>query len=155
MNRKLLLAIISLMLLTVFTSHAQSQKPELLPLAIYNDNVDKPLSIEERKMLEDVYADKLEDYVLSRPNRLKSVKNILRNRVEIIDMPFEKLAGFKNLSEIPLFNSYNSNLKRDVVVNKNNFNLLKYQFDFYSRRASFIRIDNTNKVIRIKSQNQR
>ena len=154
MNKKLLSAIAFLMLISFNTIVAQSQSLTKTPSVTYSSNLDTPLNSNETKMLKEVYADKLDEYILSKPNRLLSVKNILRNRVAIIELPAEKLKGLKNLSEVPLFNHYNSKLKRDTTVDKNNFNPLKYEFDFYSRRASFIRIDNTNSVIHIKSQMQ-
>ena len=86
---------------------------------------------------------------------LKAIKNILRNRVEILE--FNRPQDQKEctlLSEVSLFNQYVPELKRDVVFNKNNFNPLKYNFSFYARGASMYKVDNTNYYILIKPQHQ-
>lgn len=125
------------------------------PLAIvqYNDNVNAPLTANEELQLKAVYGDNLQEYILSKPQRLKAVKNILRNRVEIIEFSDPKdQKDCELLSEVSLFNYYVKDLKRDFVFNKNTFNPLKYNFNFYSRGSHMYRVDNTNYFILIKSQ---
>lgn len=143
-----------LFILLALNVNAQDQiNLQPLPLAHFNENVNAPLSMAERQQLEEVYGDKLQTYILSKPQRLKAVKNILRNRVEIKE--FTNPRDYKDctlLSEVSLFDYYVQDLKRDLVFNKNSFNPLKYNFEFYSRGAHMYRVDNTNYFIIIKSQ---
>lgn len=128
------------------------------PLAIveYNENVNAPLSANEKLQLTAVYGDKLQEYILSKPQRLMAIKNILRNRIEIIELADRKdQKECTLLSEVSLFNYYVPELKRDIVFNKNTFNPLKYNFSFYSRGSHMYRVDNTNYFILIKSQHKK
>lgn len=119
---------------------------------IFDSNVDAPLNGIEKEMLTDVYGETLHKNVLDNPQRLKSIKNILRNRVEILKMSHYP-KDYKLLSKVPLFDKYNSSLKREVF-SKSTFNPLKYNFDFYAKQTQVFRVDNTNFYIIIKSQNQ-
>jgi hypothetical protein len=49
-------------------------------------------------------------------------------------------------------NYYVSDLQRDANFNPQNFNPLKYLFNFYSRGTQMYRVDNTNYFIIIESQ---
>ena len=130
-----------------------SQQP--LPLATYNENVNLPLTSSERQMLQEVYGDKLQAYVLSKPDRLKAIKHLLRNRISIVEMSTARYQKeTKLLSEVPLFDYYVSDLKRDRVFNKSTFNPLKYNFDFYKRGSAMYKVDNTNYYIVIKAQHR-
>lgn len=141
---------------TVLAQNHQRQSERPLKVVHYNDNVDLPLSVKERKQLEEVYGDKLNDYVLSKPQRLKDVKNLLRNRIEYKRMPNpQDQKPCPLLSEVPLFNNYVSELKRDLVFNPETFNPLKYQFNFYARGIYLYRVDNTDYFIIINSQHQK
>ena len=118
----------------------------------YKLNVNAPLTNQEKQQLEEVYSDQLQKYVLNNPQRLKDIKNILRNRVFIIELPNHKKES-KLLSKVSLFNNYNKSLRRKRF-NENNFNPLKYNFDFYSKGTKMYRVDHTNYYIVIKSQYQ-
>lgn len=119
---------------------------------VFDSNVILPLNSLEKKMLTEVYGETLQKNVLDNSPRLKSLKNILRNRVEIISLPnYHK--DYKLLSQVPLFNKYNSSLKREKFK-KAEFNSLKYNFDFYAKQAQVFRVDNTDYYIIIKSQHQ-
>lgn len=157
MNLKLPIMLGFVLCLFVFSTNAQSKvSKQSLPLVNYNTNVNSPLSSVERQQLEEVYGNKLQEYVLSKPERLKAIKNILRNRVSIVEIANPKnQKETKLLSEVSLFDYYVSNLKRDISFNKNTFNPLKYNFDFYKKGASMYQVDNTNYFIVIKSQHQK
>jgi hypothetical protein len=119
----------------------------------YSDNVSQPLTVKEKTQLKAVYGNQLQNLILDRPQRLKDVKDILRNRVEIglaSDNPKSQFAPL--LSTVPLFNNYNTKLKRDDFFDKNNFNPLKYNFDFHGFSFSMYRIDNTDYVVMIIPQ---
>ncbi|TJY37256.1 hypothetical protein [Pontimicrobium aquaticum] len=119
---------------------------------VFNENIKTPLNGAEKDMLTEVYGEHLKMNILDNPQRLKSIKNILRNRVKIVDLSsFKK--DYKLLSQVPLFNKYNSSLKRELF-DKATFNPLKYSFDFYAKQTQVFRVDNTNYYIIIKSQHQ-
>ena len=156
MNSKFLLPLAFIFsMLTVnisFSQNNQKQKP--LQHVVYNDNVDAPLTAKELQQITEVYGEHAEEDILSKPQRLKDVKHILRNRVEIIEHPGKDLSSFENLSTVPLFNHYNKGLSRDASYNASTFNPLKYQFNFYSREGSkTYRFDNSQFLVIIKSQN--
>ncbi len=157
MNSKLILPLAFILsVLAVNTSFSQTQqKQKPLQHVVYNDNVNEPLTEHELNLIKEVYGDHAEEDILSKPQRLKDVKHILRNRVEIIEVSQGKdLSSITNLSTIPLFNPYNQGLSRDAFYNASTFNPLKYQFNFYSREGSkTYRFDNSQVLITIKSQN--
>jgi len=137
-----------------FNGFAQSKvNPRVVKIITYNDNIKQLLTAQEMDFLVETYGDKLEENILSRPQRLKDVKDILRNRVKIeLASSNEKSAYVPLLSTVPLFTNYNSKLERDVHFEKNRFNPLKYQFHFHGFGTSMYRIDNTNYVVIIKPQ---
>jgi len=145
--------VIVLTVVSFFSIEIQAQT-EMKPLTrvVYNENVNDPLTAHELSQIKEVYGDYTEK-LLSRPQRLKDLKNILRNRVEVMKVENKDLSSFENLSSVPLFNPYNLNITRDVTYNPNTFNPLKYQFNFHSRQKDkFYRFDNSPYLIIIKSQ---
>jgi len=155
---KIVLSNITVVLICLFSFNicAQNYKyKQPLKVVKYKDNVQKPLTAKELSQLKEVYGETLDKYVLSNLQRLKDIKNILRNRVEIISVPdLSKHKSCKLLSEMPLFDAYVNNLKRDAIFDKSSFNPLKYVLDFYSRGPAMYKVDNTNYFIIIKSQYQ-
>jgi hypothetical protein len=142
-------------MLTINTSFSQShQKQTPLKHVVYSDNIEAPLTPKELDQITEVYGDHADEDILSKPQRLKDVKHILRNRIEILRIDNKDLSSFQNLSTVPLFNHYNKTLSRDLSYNENTFNPLKYQFNFYSREGSkTYRFDNSPYLVIIKSQN--
>lgn len=102
--------------------------------------------------IQEVYADQLQTLVFNVPNRLRDLNDILTNRVKIEEMKLEKDEKYPKLSEVELFNKYNPELARDMTINENNFNPLKYSFRFHAKTTLIYRIDNTDKVIVIYPQ---
>ncbi len=152
---KKLLTILVLLIMPLSVAGQQSKQKNPLPLAKYNDNVNMPLTINEREQINEVYGEYADKYVFSDPHRLKSIKHILRNRVEIklITNETNKKTCTK-LSEVSVFNGFVSDLERDKTFNPDNFNPLKYNFEFHSRAAAMYQVDNTNYYFIIKSQYQ-
>ncbi|QXP59800.1 hypothetical protein [Olleya sp. HaHaR_3_96] len=133
---------------------AQTQKKQQTQLVKYKKNVAAPLTAKEMGMLQEVYQDKLQTYVLSNPQRVKDFKHLLRNRVSIKKIP--SLVGNKNkyqlISDAGLFNNYNGTLVMDKSYDPSTFNVLKYNLQFFGIGSSIYRIDNTEYFIIIKSQ---
>ena len=119
---------------------------------VFKPNVKSPLNDSEKRKLVEVYVETLHDNVLDNPQRLKSIKNILRNRVEVLNI-LDYPKDYRFLSQVPLFDKYNSSLEREIF-RKSEFNPLKYSFDFYAKQVQVFRVDNTDYYIVIKSQYQ-
>lgn len=153
MNPKFLFPLILVGTLLISTSlFSQSRKYKTVS---YKENVNAPLSSAELALINEVYGETANENVLDIPQRLKDIKNILRNRVEIKDVP--KLSDQKPctlLSEVSLMDYYVSSLQRDTSFNTQSFNPLKYLFNYNSYGTHMYRVDNTNYFIIIKSQHQ-
>ena len=117
----------------------------------YSENCYIPFSDVELTMLEEVYADNLNKYVLDKPNISLDIKDIIRNRVKIYKEDIKDLSNYTLLSSVGLFNIFN-NKKHPPIFNKNNFNPLIYNFEFGSRSKKIYRVDNTNYLIIINSK---
>jgi hypothetical protein len=115
----------------------------------YPSNVDLPFSKSELNKLEEVYDQNLNDQILDRPIRIKDIKDILRNRVYIYQENIKDLSDIGLLSEVDLFDIFNKKIIRPVF-DKNNFNPLLYNFNFFSKTKQIYRVDNTNYLIVIK-----
>lgn len=132
--------------------YGQSQK-QTLPLAKYGDNLNEPLSSKERAFIDEVYGAYANEFIYNKPHRIKTFKQILRNRVRIGFYQNKDLSSLKRLSQVPLVNSINQNLQRDFSFNADSFNPLKYAFNFFSKnRAESYRVDNTQYLITILPQ---
>lgn len=155
---KINLQLVVMLALSVFvynTSFSQSKtKQEPLSILVYNENVEPSLTASEMVKIQDVYGDKTEAYVLSNSQRVKDIKNILRNRVDIVDAGPKDLSTLPKLSQVELLNDYVPNVTRDFNFTPENFNPLKYKFNFYSRNSEIYWVDNTTYYIQIKSQYQ-
>ncbi|NRR91741.1 hypothetical protein HSX10_09215 [Winogradskyella undariae] len=119
----------------------------------YPNNVDTPLTKKEKSMIEEVYQLQAQEMVYDNESFLKDIKHLLRNRIliyEDVDPKTQKKG--KLLSNVPLFKTYNKNLKRDTKFNVENFNPLKYQLDFFANGTYVYQIDNTNYFIQVTSQ---
>ena len=150
MKKILLLA--TLFLLT-FNIHSQNNKDANRSAIHFPENVDASLTEKEKMMINEVYQSNAEEIVYSQENYLKDIKHLLRNRILIYeDANAKTQKKCKLLSEVPLFNTHNENLKRDTKFDLSNFNPLKYQLDFFANGTYVYRIDNTNYFIQITSQ---
>lgn len=150
--------LVSIILLITAGSQCVAQTASLkssLPEIHYNSNVDQPLTEKELNQIKEVYGEFANKYVLDHPERLRSVKNILRNRIIISQLNDPKYRSeAKLLSSVSLFNSFVEDIQRDQRFDPTTFNPLKYNFEFYSKHASAFRVDGTNYIIIIKSQYQ-
>ena len=152
-HKQIILAL--LLFLTVNAYSQRSIHKNSLPEISYASNIENSLTAEELKKITEAYGEYSKKYVLDNPERLRSVKNILRNRViikQINSVNEQKEAPL--LSTVSLFDSYVPNISRDLNFNPDTFNPLKYNFEFYSKSASMFKVDNTNYYIIIKSQYQ-
>ena len=138
-----------------YNCNSQNSTRLYLPLEViqYNTNVNAPFSVTELSQLNEVYGASLDKEILSRPNRVLAMKNLLRNRIVIENRSKPKdQKKCTLLSEVPLFDAFVSTLQRDSVFNSQEFNPLKYAFSFYSRGEHMYRVDGTDYFIIVKSQ---
>ncbi len=154
MPKSLLYSYILFSFLFVCQLKAQTATKQTLVRGVfYKSNVALPLSNEEKVLLKEVFADQFEELVIKNPQRLKHLKDLLRNRIEV-----KRISNFpkrtKLLSEVSLFNKYNAKLRRKRFK-KETFNPLKYQFDFFANSNEIYRVDKTDYYIIIKSQFQK
>ena len=147
----------SLFLLILFSVSSLSlfsqTSKKAIQLVHYPNNVKEDLSVKEKMMMKEVFNDKYSSYILNNPGRLKNMKHLLRNRIVIkrFDSPLNE-DKYTNLSKVPLFNVYNTSLKRDIVYSPKSFNPLKYNLDFFRIGGSVYKIFDTPFYIIIKSQ---
>jgi hypothetical protein len=72
------------------------------------------------------------------------------SRIEIIYIPYVENIHHPKLSTIEKMTKYNQNINFDLSnFNPNNFNFIKYGFNFYSSSDQFIRVDNQDYIIHI------
>ena len=147
------LTIFVLLLLPLCSSGQEKNNQVPLKVIEFNDNVNLPLTAKERLQIDEVYGEHAEKYIYSNTFRLKSIKDLLRNRIviEYIAKESDK-KDCQKLSEIPVFKSFVSDLERDKTFDPKNFNPLKYNFAFHARGDKMYQVDNTNYFITIKSQ---
>lgn len=134
-----------LILMSLSTYCVQSQELKI------DKNQNNSAGIDKR--IVEVFGNQLENLVLNDTQRLSDLTDILDNRTEIIEQKNTSNEKYLKLSSVPLFNKYNQNLERDKIFNKNNFNVLKYDLEFYAKSVKVYRIDNTNYLLVIQPQN--
>ena len=105
-------------------------------------NVDYPFTSQELSFIENAF----DDETLKRINKIKPlekyVKDILRNRVQILNKKYQTNENLPRLSSVSTFTT----IKK---FNTNNFNPLLYNFDFDSQKSQIYRVDGTNLIINI------
>lgn len=77
----------------------------------------------------------------------KNLQKLLRERVVFIKEPFQENEKFSNISQTSLLNKYNNNLVKDITFDENNFNILKYNLNFFSPNTKVYRFDNSDWLI--------
>lgn len=153
MTPRILLALLFGFVMFTQNGTAQTQKKQSTQLVKFGKNVDAPLTAKEMSMLKEVYQDKLDEYVINRPRKVKNLKHLLRNRIVIKEIHNIKDDNkYTLLSKVELFDHYNKDLKRDVVFDKATFNPLKYNLEFFRMGSIIYKIDGTNYFIIIKPQ---
>lgn len=156
MKRLLLLVSFFAVVFTAQNVNAQSDRKLKTQPVNYGENVEEPFTAKELSMLKEVYQDKLEIYVLSKPNRVKDFKHLLRERIYILEHSVSKdLSVYKSFLDLPLFNTYNANLQKGFKDTISNFNPLIYQFPWHSNEDVTYWIKGTKYTITIKSQFQK
>ena len=113
-------------------------------------NISKAQQIDS-KILE-VLGNRAQEILQSDPQRISLLTDLLNNRIKIIEVVSSEEEKYPKLSSVGILNKYNTDLKRDVVFDPNNFNALKYNLNFFSTKKEIYRVDDTNYLIVIEPQ---
>jgi len=134
---------IKLLVLFFSCSFAFSQSDVIISLNTNSEkNVDYPFTNQELSFIENAF----DDETLKRIKKIKPlekyVKDILRNRVQILNKKYQTNENLPKLSSV-------STITTIKKFNTNNFNPLLYNFDFDSQKSQIYRVDGTDLVINI------
>ena len=123
----------------MFFSQSEKHNSWIIELS---DNVNNPLTEKEIIFIKSAMGEEVFNKIINY-NALKiNIKDILRNRVQIITKRFYPSEKLPKLSSITNSNS-------PQIFNKNNFNPLLYDFDFESFEFQIYRVDGTDYLINI------
>ena len=111
-----------------------------------NKNLDYPFTKQELSFIDNAF----DNETLKRINKIKAlekyVKDILRNRVQILNKKY-------HINEnLPKLSSVRSSMTTKKF-NKNSFNPLLYNFDFDSQISQIYRVDGTDYIINVIPKN--
>ena len=106
------------------------------------DDVNNPFTNQEIKFIKSALSEQAYNRVINIRALEQNIKDILRNRVQILKKRFYASEKFPKLSSVTNFNS-------PKVFRKNNFNPLLYDFDFESLESQIYRVDGTDYIINI------
>lgn len=97
----------------------------------------------EKKFIQEVFQNNISPGT----QHYKNLLILLQDRVEFVkELPI-KGEKYPKISQMPLFNKYNSQLERDVEFDPNSFNVLKYDLNFFSSFMKVYRFDNSDWII--------
>lgn len=108
----------------------------------FNENVQSPLNDIEKKYILEAYGESTYKRILNINPLLLNIKDILRNRIQILKKKYYKNEEIKKLSLVKKTNS-------NPIFDINDFNPLLYDFDFESKKNQIYRVDNTDYLINI------
>ena len=133
-------------LLTVFLIISGWGAAQTSSHIFFPENVKAPLTSKEKAQIEEVYG-RGATFVMERPSLLRNIKDLLRNRIEVIELPYEKAQGGKeyrearDLTKTDLYTAYNQNLTRDMTYSSG-FNILKYAVNIYPVQPTVYKLGN-------------
>ena len=111
-----------------------------------NKNLDYPFTNQELSFIDNAF----DEETLKRINKIKAlekyVKDILRNRVQILNKKYHTNENLPKLSSV-------SSAATTKIFNKNIFNPLLYDFDFDSQISQIYRVDGTDYIINVIPKN--
>ena len=125
----------------IFFSYGQNSKHDSWILDI-DENINIPLSDKETQFIKIAYGEEVYNRITSIKALEFNIKDILRNRVQILSKKFNISEGIPKLSSI-------SSLNTPIIFNQKRFNPLLYDFDFESKQSQIYRVDGTDYVINI------
>ena len=120
-------------------SQSDKHNPWIIELG---ENVTNPLTSQEIKFIKSALGEETYYRIINIKALEQNVKDILRNRVQILTKKYFPSEKFPKLSSI-------TNSSSSQIFNKYNFNPLFYDFDFESFEPQIYRVDGTDYLINI------
>ena len=120
-------------------SQSDKHNPWIIELG---ENVTNPLTNQEIRFIKTALGEEAYYRIINIKALEKNIKDILRNRVQILTKRYFPYEKFPKLSSIK-----NSNPSQ--IFSKYNFNPLLYDFDFESFESQIYRVDGTDYIINI------
>ena len=120
-------------------SQSDKHNPWIIELG---ESVANPLTKQEIRFIKSAISEEAYYRIINVKALEQNIKDILRNRVQILTKKYFPSEKFPKLSSI-----MNSNLSQ--IFNKHNFNPLLYDFDFESFESQIYRVDGTDYIINI------
>lgn len=118
-------------------------------LALYSQEL--PLNSENfEDYIKEVYQDKAELLIFSKPEQLERKKKLLE-RVFIINGVGEKKDDFLDFENLYLVTTYNKGLKKNLPddLDANQFNPFLYKMDIYNHQPVYYYYSKTRQLIKI------
>ena len=120
-------------------SQSDKHNPWIIELG---ESVDNPLTNQEIRFIKSALGEEAYYRIINAKALEQNIKDILRNRVQILTKRYIPNEKFAKLSSITNSNS-------SQIFNKHNFNPLLYDFDFESFESQIYRVDGTDYIINI------
>ena len=120
-------------------SQSDKHNPWIIELG---ESVSNPLTNQEIRFIKSALGEKAYYRIINIKALEQNIKDILRNRIQILTKRYFPSEKFPKLSSI-------SNSNSSQIFNKYNFNPLFYDFDFESLESQVYRVDGTDYIINI------
>ena len=120
-------------------SQSDKHNPWIIELG---ESVTNPLTSQEISFIKSALGEEAYYRIINVKALEQNIKDILRNRVQILTKRYFPSEKFPKLSSITNSNS-------SQIFNKHNFNPLLYDFDFESFESQIYRVDGTDYIINI------
>ena len=120
-------------------SQSDKHNPWIIELG---ESVSNPLTNQEIRFIKSALGEKAYYRIINIKALEQNIKDILRNRVQILTKRYFPSEKFPKLSSV-------SNSNSSQIFNKYNFNPLFYDFDFESLESQVYRVDGTDYIINI------
>ena len=120
-------------------SQSDKHNPWIIELG---ESAANPLTKQEIRFIKSALSEEAYYRIINVKALEQNIKDILRNRVQILTKKYFTSEKFPKLSTI-------SNSNSSQTFNKHNFNPLLYDFDFESFESQIYRVDGTDYIINI------
>ena len=120
-------------------SQSDKHNPWIIEL---DESVANPLTNQEIRFIKSALSEEAYYRIINVKALEQNIKDILRNRVQILTKKYFTSEKFPKLSTI-------SNSNSSQKFNKHNFNPLLYDFDFESFESQIYRVNGTDYIINI------
>jgi len=103
--------------------------------------------------INEVYGDQAQKLIFSNQRRYQTLRKLITERMQIVRQAELRGKKYPKITEKGMLDMYNKNIKHDGFFNKNTFNPLKYNLEFFDIQGlRAYRIDNTEYLLIIQPQ---